>query len=230
MVGRMEKAIRTPVVYIRSDSGSEFKGETQDVMKELGIRHKFVKSGNRIENANKNFQKIWYRLMRLGRGDLTELDPQAVAIFNNTKSTVNGFTPLEALDVPDQILAKAFNDDRKRVAKYKAVSIKKGDRVRYLLLSEVGKHGKALAYKSYRGKHWSAEVYTVAKVSRYEVYAAKPGVEAVYDEKYYVASDWRHRDKLLLVPGVDALTRDAVNARHRLKKKDWVDKIGHLAE
>ena len=36
-------------------------------------------------------------------------------------------------------------------------------------------------------------------------------------------------DKLLKVPGVDAITRDAVTERHRAKKKDWVDEIGDLA-
>ena len=36
--------------------------------------------------------------MRLGRGGLNELDVQATAIFNNTKSQLNGRTPLEALD------------------------------------------------------------------------------------------------------------------------------------
>ena len=68
MLKRMARVLKTEVKYIRSDSGSEFKADTQAVFKELGIRHKFVKSGNRIEQANKTFQKIWYRLLRLGRG------------------------------------------------------------------------------------------------------------------------------------------------------------------
>ena len=188
---------------------------------ELKIKPRFVKSGNRIENANKIFQKIWYRLLRLGRvtfgpGDLRELDVQAAAIFNNTLSSVVGKTPLEALDTEDKTLSTAFNANRKRVAKYKAVPIKKGDRCRYLMQTIVGKHGKALAYKSYRGKHWSAEVHSVVKYNEHE-------------HKYYVGGKWRTRDKLLKVPGVDAITRDAVTRKHRLKKKDWVDQIGDLA-
>jgi hypothetical protein len=170
--------------------------------------------------------------MRLGRGDLAELDVQAVAIFNNTLSSISGRTPLEALDTEDKTLSTAFNASRRRkVPKYMQKTIKKGDRCRYLIDSVRGKHAKdiELAYKSYRGKHWSAQIYAVAKTSRYVVHPAKPGAEAVYDEKYYVASDWRTRDKLLLVPGVDALTRDAVVRRHRLKKKDWEDQIGDLA-
>ena len=215
MLRRMEKVLKKPITYIRSDSGSEFKGETQDVMQELGIRHKFVKSGNRIENANKNFQKVWYRLMRLGRGDLTELDPQAVAIINNTKSGINGYTPLEALDVPDQTLAKAFNENRKRVAraKYKAEPVVPGDRVRFLIEKVSGKYGKEFGYKSYRGKHWSADVFPVVKYNE-------------NTDEYYVAKKWRQRDKLLKVPGVDATTRDRVVAKHRQKKKDWDEKTG----
>jgi hypothetical protein len=224
MLGKMSKVLKTQIKYIRSDSGSEFKSKTKEMFKELGIRHKFVKSGNRIEQANKTFQKTWYRLLRLGRGDLDDLDLQAQAIFNNTLSSINGRTPLEALDTDDAVLKKAFNQSRKKkVAKYKQVSIKKGDLVRYLLDSVRGKYGSELGYKSYRGKHWSEDLFTVVKIKKYEVH------EGVYDETFYVGKSWRTRDKLLLVPGVDALTRAAVTKRHRLKKKDWVDKIGNLA-
>ena len=216
MLRKMAAALKTDVKYIRSDSGSEFKSDTAAVFKELGIRHKFVKSGNRIEQANKTFQKIWYRLMRLGRGDISELTVQAVAIFNNTLSSITGKTPLEALDADDKVLSTAFNDNRRKVAKYLAVPIAKGDRCRYLLDTIIGKHGHALAYKSYRGKHWSAEVHTVVKLNSRE-------------GTYYVGGAWRQRDKLLKVPGVDAITRDAVTRTHRLKKKDFEDRIGHLA-
>ena len=71
------------------------------MFKELKVRHKFVSSGNRIEKVNQDFQRTWYRLMRLGRGDLEELDQQAAAITNNLKSKVTGYTPLEALDIED---------------------------------------------------------------------------------------------------------------------------------
>ena len=216
MLKNMRAALKSEIKYIRSDAGSEFKADTAALFEELKIKHRFVKSGNRVEQANKTFQKIWYRLMRLGRGDLNELDTQATAIFNNTLSSINGNTPLEALDVDDAILRKAFKDTRRGVAEYKAVEIKKGDRVRYLIQDVVGKHLKALGYKSYRGKHWSADVHTVVKYNK-------------HTEAYYVGGKWRQRDKLLLVPGVDALTRDAVNRRHRLKKKDWEDDIGDLA-
>ena len=208
MLPKMEKALKTKITYIRSDSGSEFKSETKEMLKALGIRHKFVKSGSRLEQANKTFQKIWYRLMRLGRGDLKELDVQATAIFNNTKSQVNGRTPLEALDAADAELVATVKDFKKKAgrAKYKVGPLKKGDKVRYLLDSVRGKHGAALGYKSYRGKHWSEKVYTVVSYNEAR-------------DKYYVASEYRGRDKLLKVGGVDAITRDKVAARHAGKPK-----------
>ena len=204
MVGKMEKALKSKVKYVRSDSGSEFKSKTREMFKSLGIRHKFVKSGNRLEQANKTYQKTWYRLLRLGRGSsLDELDQQAVAIFNNTLSSINGRTPLEALAVPDSELSAVVRI--KAIPKYKAAPIKKGDKCRYLIDKVRGKHGPKLGYKSYRGKHWSADVYSVVKIRDHP----KTGVE------YYVAGFYRGRDKLLKVPGVDAITRDRVIEMHR---------------
>ena len=57
-------------------------------------------------------------------------------------------------------------------------------------------------------------MFVVVKIKKYEVH------EGVYDEKFYVGKAWRTRDKLLFIPGVDAITRDAVVRRHRQKKKD----------
>ena len=223
MLSKMRKALKTTVKYIRSDKGSEFKSDTQAVFLELGIKHRFVSSGNRIEKVNRDYQRAWYRLMRLGRGDLRELDIQAQAIVNNTKSGITGFTPLEAVEQDDEPLAKAYADHQKhkKVPKYKAESIwdadtKKGDKVRYLITTVVGKHGKELGYKAYRGKHWSPTIYPVVNYTK-------------LTDKYYVAGNWRFRDELLKVPDVDEETNARVNARHRRKKKDWGDKIGDMA-
>ena len=216
MIGNFAKALGTNVKYIRSDAGSEFKADTQDVFKELKVRSKFVKSGNRVEQANRVYQRIWYQLMRLGRGDLADLTSQAVGIFNNTKSSINGYTPLEALKVPDAELKTKFNESRRKVAKYKAVAIVKGDKVRFLLEKVVGKHKEGLAYKSYRGKHWSPEVHTVVNIN-------------TTTGKYYAAGSWRGRDKLLKVPGVDAETKRQVDARHAEILARKRAKIGDMA-
>ena len=207
MLKRMGRALRVEPdkFYIRSDSGSEFKAETQLVFKALKIRHKFVKSGNRIEKVNQDFQRTWYRLMRLGRGDLEELDQQAAAITNNLLSKVTGKTPLEALDVEDAVLSKKFNDHRTEMVEYKAPALNKGDKVRHSVPKETGKYGKALAYKSYRGKHWSPAVYIVVDINT--------GGTGTVLTRYYVAGKWRFRDELLLVPGVDEATKAEVALR-----------------
>ena len=154
--------------------------------------------------------------MRLGRGDLAELDTQAQAIFNNTISSVTGRTPLEALETNDKVLTEKYAQyqKRKRVAKYRTVKIEVGDLCRYVLHTETGKHGKALGYKSYRGKHWSMKTYPVVKL-----------VENVHQEKYYVNGAWRFRDALLKVPGVDRLSRAKVVEKHRQRKADYVDEL-----
>ena len=209
MLARMEKALKTKTKYVRSDKGSEFKSETQALFQRLKIRHKFVKSASRLEQANKTFQKIWYRLMRMGRGTLKELDVQAAAIFNNTLSSVNGRTPLEALDTDDTVLAGRVREFtlRKGRAKYKVGPLVAGNKVRILNDRVRGKHKAELGYKSYRGKHWSEQVYEVVKFSKYK-------------DAYYVASEWYGRDKLLHVKhGVDAISRDAVAGKHANLKK-----------
>ena len=233
MLGKMKAALGIPKIqYIRSDAGSEFKAETQEVFKELKIRSKFVKSGNRIENANRNYQRIWYQLMRLGRGDLNELTNQALGIFNNTKSRINGYTPLEALKVDAAILKEKFNNSksRRRIAKYKAEPIEIGDKARYLIDKVVGKHKKALAYKSYRGLHWSPEVYTVVKINSWEKNRANQTLqEKNATDKFYVAGAWRFRDVLLKVPGVDKQTKDRVDEMHNRTLAEKRKKIGDLA-
>jgi hypothetical protein len=239
MLKRMARVLKTDVKYIRSDKGSEFKADTQLVLEHLGIQHKFVKSGNRIEQANKTYQKTWYRIMRLGRGDLRnrngvrKLDTQAQAIFNNTLSTVTGKTPLEALETPDRVLITALEATMKKrkVPKYKAAPIAKGDRVRYLIKAVVGKNKFALAYKSYRGKHWSAQVHTVAKISKHLVRGNAGEADADYNVKYYIGAGggWHWRDELLKVPGVDRLSHDRVVQKHRERHKNYKDEIGDMA-
>ena len=206
LLKRMARALKIDAskFYIRSDSGSEFKAETQAVFKELKLRHKFVKSGNRIEKVNQDFQRTWYRLMRLGRGDLEELDQQAAAITNNLLSKITGKTPLEALDIEDSKLSAEFNKRRAQAIKYKAPEIKVGDKVRHSVLKETGKYNDALGYKSYRGKHWS-QVYIVVKINR-------AGVGHPLT-RYYVGGKYRYRDELLLVPEVDETTKAEIAQR-----------------
>ena len=203
MLKRMAAALKTDIKHIRSDRGGEFKAQTQTMLANLRVPHKFVKTGQRVEKANQDWQRTWYRLMRLGRGGHNELDAQAHAICNNIKSAVTGFTPLEALETDERVLKAAFNATRKRRTPYTAPEIKVGDKCRHIVEKVVGKYGRALDYKTYRGKHWS-EVYTCTKISAETVHQPK---------KFYVGGEYRTRDKLLLVPGTDAATEAQIARR-----------------
>ena len=121
---------------------------------------------------------------------------------------MNGRTPLEALDAPDAELVAHVRDFKKKAgrAKYKVGPLQKGDKVRFLLDKVRGKHAPALAYKSYRGKHWSDKVYSVVSYNEAR-------------DAYYVASKYRRREKLLKVPGTDTVRRDAIAAKHAARKK-----------
>ena len=44
-------------------------------------------------------------------------------------------------------------------------------------------------------------------------------VDNVHQEKYFVHGEWRRRDQLLVVPGVDMRSRAVVVAKHRKRKK-----------
>ena len=203
MLKRMAAALKTDIKHIRSDRGGEFKAQTQTMLANLRVPHKFVKTGQRVEKANQDWQRTWDRLMRLGRGGHNELDAQAHAICNNIKSAVTGFTPLEALETDERVLKAAFNATRKRRTPYTAPEIKVGDKCRHIIEKVVGKYGRALDYKTYRGKHWS-EVYTCTKISAETVHQPK---------KFYVGGEYRTRDKLLLVPGTDAATEAQIARR-----------------
>ena len=203
MLKRMAAALKTDIKLVRSDRGGEFKAQTQTMFANLHVPHRFVKTGQRVEKANQDWQRTWYRLMRLGRGGHNELDAQAHAICNNIKSAVTGFTPLEALETDERALQAAFNASRRRRTPYTAPEIKVGDKCRHILQKVVGKHGRALDYKTYRGKHWSP-VYTCTKISKQTEHMP---------ERFYVGGEYRTRDKLLLVPGTDAATEAQIARR-----------------
>jgi hypothetical protein len=203
MLKRMAEALKTDIKHIRSDRGGEFKAETQTMLANLHVPHRFVKTGQRVEKANQDWQRTWYRLMRLGRGGHNALDAQAHAICNNIKSAVTGFTPLEALETDERALKDAYNASRKRRTPYTAPEITVGDRCRHIIQKVVGKHARAFDYKTYRGKHWS-EVFVCTKISAETEHQPK---------KFYVGGEYRTRDKLLLVPGTDAETEAQIARR-----------------
>ena len=198
----MQAKLGAPVLSISSDKGGEFKAETARMLKQRGIAQKFVDRGSRIEQCNQIFQRNFYRLYKLRRGTFKSLQKQAQQLVNQTYNKYTRMTPNEAVLAEDKDLAPRYNNARQQPEEqYKAREIQQGDRVRHLV--NIRKRLRDLAYKTYRGTHWSANVRHVVEKKR---------IGPAF--KYLVGGSWYDRDALLFVgPESDAVTDAHVAAR-----------------
>ena len=207
----LEKDMKAKVHTIAADHGREFYTDVRTMLKRRKITQKQVPRGSRVEKFNQDFQRNFYRLLRLRRGNFASLEDQALDITNNTKSKFIKKTPKEALTTPDEILAKGYNAPgaREEQKPYKAQRLPRvGDKCRYLIKQRknirpmlvLGKHWKRL-YKSYHGVHFTKQVYTIKGKTKQKV------------PRYYVNGRWFDRDELLLISGTDAETERQVAAR-----------------
>ena len=164
--------------------------------------------GNRIEQCNQVFQRNFYRLYKLRRGTFQSLQKQAQTLVNQTRNKYTRMTPNEASAAEDKDLAPRYNEARQQPENsYKAREIQQGDRVRHLL--NIRKRLRDLAYKAYRGTHWSATVRHVVEKKR---------VGPAF--KYLVGGSWYDRDALLYVgPESDAVTDAIVDSRRQAQDK-----------
>ena len=194
------------------------------------IKLKQVPRGSRVEKYNQDFQRTFYRLVRLNRGSFSQVEAQAEEITNNLKSKYTKMSPNEAVERPDDELAAKFNPGREEQKKYKAKSPKKGDKCRVLLkmrknIRPILKIGHiARGYKSYHGRHFAKGVHTIQKVITTKP-ARMTAAEQKDDEKqaepksgvkrFYVNGRWVDRDEILLVSGTDAETDRRVAARKK---------------
>ena len=202
----MQAKLGKPILSISSDKGGEFKGSTGRMLKERGIKQKFVDRASRVEHCNMVFQRNFYRLYKLRRGTFHSLETQALRLVNNTRNKYTRMTPNEAVAAPDGDIAPRYNTAREQAEEdYRAVTINQGDRVRHL--RNIRKRIRGIGYKAYRGQHWSKQVRHVVEKKR---------VGTAF--KYLVAGSWYDRDALLLVPAVDAAT-DAIVTR-RIQDQD----------
>ena len=204
----MRQKLGSPLLSISSDKGGEFKGDTTRLLKKRGIQQKFVDRGNRIEQCNQVFQRNFYRLYKLRRGTFQSLQKQAQTLVNQTRNKYTRMTPNEASAAEDKDLAPRYNEARQQPENsYKAREIQQGDRVRHLL--NIRKRLRDLAYKAYRGTHWSATVRHVVEKKR---------VGPAF--KYLVGGSWYDRDALLYVgPESDAVTDAIVDSRRQAQDK-----------
>ena len=211
LIEELESDMHAKVKTIAADHGREFYTDVRALTKRRHIAQKQVPRGSRVEKFNQDFQRNFYRLMRLGRGTFGELEDQARDLTNNTRNKHTRKTPKEALDMPDAELAVLYNAGREEKGKkaYKGQRLPKvGDKCRVLIkarknmrpMINLGKHWNRL-YKSYHGIHFTKAVYKIASKTKQD------------PPRYYVNGSWRDRDELLLISGVDAETERQVAAR-----------------
>ena len=207
----LEFDMKAKVTTIAADHGREFYTDVLKLLKRRRITMKQVARGSRVEKFNQDFQRNFYRLLRLGRGTFESLEDQALALTNNTRSKFTKRTPKEALSTPDNVLApdgdSGYNKGREKKKGYKAKPPKIGDKCRYLIKQRknirpnlnLGKHWNRL-YKSYHGVHFTKQVYKITAMTKQD------------PPRYYVNGSWRDRDMLLVITGVDAETDRQVAA------------------
>jgi hypothetical protein len=217
LLNNMERDMGAKVHTIAADHGREFYTVVKTLLKRRNITQKQVPRASRVEKFNQDFQRNFYRLMRLRRGTFGEVEDQALDITNNTKSKFTKKTPKEALTTPDEVLEKGYNAGREEEKPYKAQRLPKvGDKCRHLIklrknirpMLKLGKNHPQgdgqkwnRLYKTYQGVHYSKQVYTIRAQTKQKI------------PRYYVNGKWYDRDELLLVSGTDAETERQVAAR-----------------
>ena len=218
VLDRMEHALKAKVHTVSSDAGREFFADTKRLLVRRNIKHKQVPRGSRVEKFNQDFQRTFYRLLRLKRGSFSELEEQAQEITNNTKNKHSKLSPSDALERPDEELALKVNAAREKGKKYKGREPQIGDKCRVLLKQrknmrptlKIGHQSRM--YKSYHGRHWARGVFKIQKKIVVNKKAARlPNVEPVH--RYYANGRWLDRDEIMLVSGVDADTAKALNRK-----------------
>ena len=212
----MEHKLGAKATQISADHGREFFAEVRVLLKKRRIKMKQVPKGSRVEKFNQDFQRNFYRLLRMRRGNFTELQKQALDLTNNTRNKNLKMTPEEALSKPDAQLVGPYAGGREAHKKFKGKAPKVGDKCRYLIkmrknIRPILKIGsKARTYKSYLGQHFSKQVHKITKIINQRT--DDDGNPTGPPNRYLVDGTWRHRDQILLVSGTDSET-DAQIAR-----------------
>ena len=229
MLDILEHKLGAKVYEIAADHGREFYRDVRKLLKKRGIAQKQVPRGSRVEKFNQDFQRNFYRLLRMRRGNFGSLEDQALELTNNTKNKHTKKTPEEALSTPDAVLAVGYNKGRQQSKPYKAREPKVGDKCRHLVKLRKNIHpiltikGQARLYKSYHGRHFTKQVYTIKDVRNkkkkvvssedLDKMTAAERKAATKPTLYFLHGRWFHRDQILLVSGTDAETEKQIAAR-----------------
>ena len=205
------KYLRLPISKLRyfSDRGTEFgymsKKKDTVFYKHKVINH-FVDKGGVVERRNRYLQKIFHRLIKLGRRqEYPEMVKRTMKIVNNTVNKNHARTPIELIKeitlaqknlITDMI--KRYNGKRRQTTaqKRKLKPFEVGDKARLLLVKR--SKDAPLGYKSYRGEQYSKNVFEILGRTKQTPYRYKIKTKNKYK--------WVTRDSLLKTEDYDKKT------------------------
>ena len=219
MLDVLEHKLGTKVRKISADHGREFFRDVRKLCKRRKILLKQVSRGSRVEKFNQDFQRNFYRLLRLRRGNFSSLEDQALELTNNTKNKWTKKTPNECLKASDAELSLLYNKGRAKNEPPKGKHPKIGDKARHLVKLRknikpiLDIKGQARVYKTYHGRHFTKQIYTIKDIRNPPVFG--PRERNPKPTLYFLHGRWFHRDQLLLVSGTDAETERQVKARSK---------------
>ena len=205
------KYLGLPISKLRyySDRGTEFgymsKKEDTIFYKNKVINH-FVDKGAAIERRNRYLQKVFHRLLKLGRRqEYPAMVKQTMKIVNNTINKNHARTPIDLVKeiqsgqkhlVTDMI--NRYNGKRRQttIQKRKLKPIDIGDKARLLLVKR--SKDTPLGYKSYRGDQYTKHVFEILDRTKNAPYRYKIKLKGKYK--------WITRDSLLKTQDYDKKT------------------------
>ena len=161
LLDELEGAMHAKVTTIATDHGREFYTDVRKLLKKRNITQKQVPRGSRVEKFNQDFQRHFYRILRLGRGTFTSLEEQAQDMTNELKNKHTKKTPKEALETPDNELAPGYKEGRQKDQEFKGRKPEVGDKARVLIKMRKNIHpilkigSQSRLYKSYHGRHFT---------------------------------------------------------------------------
>jgi hypothetical protein len=200
----MERKHKAPITHCYSDQGKEFLGQVKEYFVSRNIKHKLVARGAHVEHYNQVLQRSFYRCLDMKRGSIKSCLYQAVDIVNNTFNRRLGMTPQEAIDDLDRA-KKRYNQtrDQGNMDYMKTRKPKIGDKCRVLTnLRKLIRDPKGGVYKPTRQQHFSRQVHRIKHVDEKNL-------------RYYAGGSWRDRDQIMIISGVDPVTKHLLAERHK---------------
>lgn len=195
---------------LQLDKGSEFnRKRLAKVVKEV----KVVAMGSSVEKRNQTVQRNLYRILKNRQASsISAAVTKSQDMCNNTFSKIQKQTPLESSQQDLKTNLTVYNSKRKSyVQGDKRNELAVGDHVRIL----IKKKKDDLAYKSYKDRAYSAEIYTILSKTK-----KKPAKYRLSNKKYYTI------DRLLKSAPRDKESEKLIAAR---KVEEGQDEIKHEA-